>query len=110
MGQEAALAAEIMANWKQIALAVGGFIVRLLWFWEDPIKWFRVLAGIVFLLGALYLNQRFVDGNYREVTAALIGLLTNNIIKGLFRWWNVNEDALMAKTQRWWNSDKHPHE
>jgi len=107
MGQEVALATEVIANWKQIALALGGFIVRLLWFWEDPIKWFRVIAGVLFLLGALYMNQQYVPHDYREVSAALIGLFTNNIIKGLFRWWRVNEDALIDKTVKWWNTDNH---
>lgn len=106
MGQEVGLATEIIMNWKQIGLAVGGFVIRLLWFWETPIQWLRIIAGIMFMLAALYFNQKWVAHDYREVSAALIGLFTNNIIQGLFRWWNVNEDALMERTKKWWSSDK----
>lgn len=107
MGQEIIFTVEAVASWKQILLAVAGFLVRILWFWEYPIQWPRVIAGIIFMLGTLYLNRIWVSDDWRDVTALLIGLFTNNIIKGLFRWWKVNEDGLMDKTKKWWDSDRH---
>lgn len=109
MAQELQTAAEFVLNLKQILLAVGGFIVRLLWIWEQPIPWLRIIAGLLFLMGGLFFNQEFTPHHYQSVAAALIGLFTNNIIAGLFRWWKVNEDGLMDKTFRWWNSDKKDH-
>jgi hypothetical protein len=106
MGAEiTAMGAEVIANWKQITFAIGGFFVRLLWFWERPVKWLRIVAGILFLLAALYFNSKHTPHDYREVVAALVGLFTNNIISGLFRWWGVNEEGLMNKTKNWWQSD-----
>ena len=106
MGAEiTAMGAEVVANWKQILLAVGGFIVRLLWFWQTPIPWMRIIAGILFLLASLYFNSKYTPHDTREVVAALVGLFTNNIIAGLFRWFKVNEDGLMNKTKKWWDSD-----
>jgi len=107
MGQEAALAAEIIANWKQIGLAFGGFIVRLLWLWERPVKWIRIFAGLLFMFGALYFNEKRVPHDYREEVAVLIGLFTNNIITTLFKFYKVNEDGLIDKARTWWQSDKH---
>jgi hypothetical protein len=106
MAQEVFVIAEVMAHWKQVCLAIGGFCVRLLWFWERPIKWTRVISGLLFLLGGLYLVTEYVTGDYQSVASALLGLFTNNIIAGLFRWWGVNEDALMDRTNRWWKSDQ----
>ena len=106
MGQEIVVVAEVVAHWKQIMLAIGGFMVRLLWFWERPIKWTRIIAGVLFMLGGLYLSTEYVRPEYQNVSSALIGLFTNNIISGLFRWWGVNEDAIIDRTRRWWESDK----
>lgn len=109
MATETVLIGEIIMNWKQLMLAFGGFIVRILWVWERPIKWPRILAGFIFMFVALYFNQKHTSHDYREVVAALVGLFTNNIITTLFRWYNVNEDALMRKTKSWWNSDSEEH-
>jgi len=106
MAQEFQTAAEFVLNLKQIMLAMGGFVVRLLWLWESPIAWLRIIAGLIFLMGGLYFNQEWTPRDYQSVSAALIGLFTNNIIAGLFRWWKVNEDGLMDKTRQWWHSDK----
>lgn len=108
MGAEiTAMGAEVIANHKQILFAIIGFVVRLLWFWKTPIPWMRIFAGILFLLTALYFNSKYTPHDFREVVAALAGLFTNNIIEGLFRWFKVNEEGLMSKTKKWWDSDTH---
>ncbi len=108
MAAETVLVSDLLMNYKQLMLAFGGFVVRLMWMWEKPIKWLRIIAGLVFLFGALYFNEKHTPHDYRDVVAALIGLFTNNIITTLFTWYSVNEDALMHKKKRWWYGDNKP--
>jgi hypothetical protein len=102
MAQDVQLVADILMNWKQIMLAIGGYIVRLLWYNERPIKWMRVISGLVFLMMALWLIHEYVNPEWHMVCSALAGLFTNNIIAALFRFWNVNENALMYRAKKWW--------
>jgi len=106
MAQEVVVIAEAMANWKQFCLAIAGFFVRILWFWQKPINWPRVIAGLIFLMGGFYLITQYVHKDYTGAACLLLGLFVNNIIAGLFRWWGVNEDALMEYTRNWWKSGK----
>lgn len=110
LAQEQIIIGEFFLNWKQFGLALGGFIVRLLWLWERPVKWLRVISGLCFMLGALYFNDKHTPHDYREEVAVLIGLFTNNIITTLFKFYRVNEDGLLQKTRDWWHSDKHGQE
>lgn len=113
MGQEIVVATETLAAWKQLILAACGFVVRFLWFWENPVNWLRLAAAFIFMLTLLYFNGKYVPNDpkdvvsWSEVGAMFIGFYSNNIIKGLFRFWKVNEDGLMTKTKNWWNSDRH---
>lgn len=102
MGADIQVVAEVAANWKQIMLAIGGYIVRLLWYNEHPIRWPRVIAGLIFLMGALWLIHEYVPIQWHMAASALAGLWTNQIISTLFRFWSVNDEALMKWTKKWW--------
>jgi len=106
LAQEQVIVGELLLNWKQIGLAFGGFVVRLLWLWERPVKWLRIIAGLCFMFGALYFNDKHTPHDYREEVAVLIGLFTNNIITTLFKFYKVNEEGLMDRARTWWHSDK----
>lgn len=104
MGHEAYVLTENVIWWKQGVLALLGFLIRIIW--DGKFPWLRILSGLLFMVAALYFNGKWVSATYREEIACCIGLFTNKIIVGLFRWWKVNEDGLMEKTKKWWNSDK----
>jgi hypothetical protein len=85
---------------------MSGYVVKILWSWSDKPSWPRVVAGFIFCVVVYNLIDNYVNENWRGGLLFACGMLASNIINGVFKWAKVNEEELMERTRRWWNSDK----
>jgi len=96
----------LLAMLKGLWLAILGYVIKLLWSWDSRPSTPRIVAGFFFCVVAYTLVGNYVSPNYQHGALFMSGLLASNIINGLFKWAKVNEDELMERTKRFWNSDK----
>lgn len=106
MAQEFHEAVTLLAAFKGLWLAVLGYIIKLLWSWDKKPSTPQIVAGFLFCLASYLLVGNYVSDNYKHGALFMSGLLASSIINAIFKWAKVNEDELMDRTKRWWNSDK----
>lgn len=92
---------------KSFLITLLGYAAKVMWDWEKRPSWTRIVAGLL-VCYIIYISiQEYGPEAYKHAFFFCGGLLTNNIVNMLFKWANVNEQELMDKTHKWWNSDKH---
>lgn len=106
MAQELQEVVTMLSLFKGLWMAIIGYVIKLLWSWDNRPTTPRIIAGFIFCVVAYLLVGNYVAESYQHGALFVTGLLASNIINGLFKWAKVSEDELMDRTKRWWNSDK----
>lgn len=106
MAQEIHEVVTMLASLKGLWLAILGYVIKLLWSWDSRPSTPRIIAGFFFCVAVYFMIGNYVAPSYQHGALFVSGLLASNIINGIFKWAKVNEEEIMNRTRRWWNSDK----